>query len=148
MSEPPKKSSAKKPGTSKRTAGATASVRDVAAHATHLHEVIAIIRAASVEYISRFAGVGHALPELLLQRDGSGARPATVEAIVDAVSALESVAREIEARADALLGSRVESAEVIDRDRPATALGADRVVHRDLLDGAMRPAFERKSSAS
>ncbi|MBX3230681.1 MAG: hypothetical protein KIT84_00575 [Labilithrix sp.] len=148
MSEAPKKNATKKSGTSKGTSARTVSVRDVAAHANHLHEVIAIIRAASVEYISRFAGVGHALPELLLQRDGSGARPATVDAIVDVGTVLEGVARELEARALAMLGTRVESAEVVDRDRPATAFGADRVVHRDLLDSPLRPAFERKSSAS
>lgn len=123
----------------------TASVRDVVARASHYREVVAIVRAASVEYISQFGGVGEQLPALLLQRDGQGARPATVEAVLEAESALEGVARELEARANALLSAPVESSESVERLHVVTGIGEDHVVRRDGLARVPRPPVEKMS---
>jgi hypothetical protein len=139
VSEPPKKSGAKK---ASATNSSTASVRDVVARASHLREVAAILRAGRVEFVTRFNGVGRDLPELLLQRDGQGARPATIEAILEVESSLEGIAHELEARADALLSTHVDS-EALGRVHETTGIGVDQVVHRDRLDPALRPRSQK-----
>jgi hypothetical protein len=142
MSSGPKKSAAKKTSPSDGPPGG-ASVRDVVARASHLREVVAIVRAASVEFVNRFNGIGRELPELLLQRVGHGARPATVEAILEVEAALEGVAREFESRANALLSMHVESGESIERVHEVAGIGADLVVHRDCLERPYRPRLQR-----
>lgn len=122
-----------------------ASVRDVVARASHLREVVAIVRAASSEFVSQFSGIGELLPELLLQRDGQGARPATVEAVLEAESALEGVARDLEARANALLSAPVESSERVERLHVVTGIGEDHVVRRDGPARVPRPPVQKMS---
>lgn len=147
MSNSTSKNAPKKPSTNKEVPSTASSVRDVVAHASHLREVVAILRAASVEFIGRFSGIGHALPELLLQRDGQGARTATVDAIMAAGRALDSVASEFEARARALMSLPVESGEVIEHTHTSTGIGVDQVVYRDYLDASHLPAVEKKPQA-
>jgi hypothetical protein len=118
---------------------AMASVKDIAAHASHLREVIAIVRAASLEYIGQFSGIGHDLPELLLQRDGQGARAATVEAVLEAEGLLEGIARDLESRANALLSTTVESSGMLDHVHAVPGIGLDQVVRREGLSSILRP---------
>lgn len=146
MSTGPKKSTTKKATTNTGSSTTkTASVRDIVARASHLREVVAIVRAASSEYIIQFADIGQQLPELLLQRDGGGARPASAEAIIEAESALEGIARELEARANALLSAPVESSERIEHLHAVTGIGEDRVVRRDRYQTLRRTALETKT---
>lgn len=145
--------STKKKATAKKSAPAstapsttTASVQQVFAEVAHLGEVAAILRGASTEFVSRFSGVGSRLPELFLRRDGSGARHATVAAIIAAESALERLARDLDKRALALVRLPVEVAETVDPPGVGMDLGVDRVVHRDHLEGPCRPAIEEMPS--
>lgn len=148
MSEPSKK---KKNAPKEKTPSnegpsvTTVAVQAVVAHACHLGEVAAIVRAAAAEFVIRFNGDDYRLPELLLQRKGSGARPATVEAIMAAELALGELARDLEARARALLKLPVDVGDVVDPASPVTGIGFDHVVHRDLLEGALRSGVEKKT---
>lgn len=148
MSEAKNKNATTKRTTSGKGATTTAAVQDVVAQACHLGEVTAILRSVSTEFISRFNGDGHKLPELLLQRRGSGPRPATVEVIIAAEMALEGLAREFDARARALLNLPVDVGEKEDLPQSVESFGFEQVVHRDHLESALRSAIPKKTSGS
>ncbi|MBX3203597.1 MAG: hypothetical protein KF764_00950 [Labilithrix sp.] len=129
--------------TNKPLSTKTLSVQDVVVRAMHLGEVAAIIRALSAEIAPRFNGVGREVPELLLERDGSGARPATIDAIIAAEGALDELAADLERRAGSLVMLPVDVSEAADQLQAVRGIGVDRVVHRDHLDTPLRPERER-----
>src|SRR5690606_38256776 len=88
--------------------GTTAAVQDLVTEAGRSVEAAAILRAVWARIVPLFHADGGRLPALLLRRQGSGPRPALTESIVDAEIAIETVAREFDGRAQALLGLRVD----------------------------------------
>ncbi len=145
MSSPPKKNAK---GPKGAASAASAPVEDVVAHALFLREAATILRSATIEYAPKFAGSEFRLPELLLQRRGGGARPATIEAILEAVQALNGIAGDLEGRARELLGLRVEVGDLPGAEQRAPAfLGDEEVVHRDLVTPRLRPVLDGKSNA-
>lgn len=139
MSGARSKTQAGKSSATKKPTSSGASVRDVVAQVTHIQEVTAIVRSAASEIANRFSGLGSALPELLLQRDGCGARPATVEAIVAAESSLNALASNLEGQALLLLSLPTEGAQAEGTSLPVPGFGIDNVVRRDLLELSNRP---------
>lgn len=128
--------------------GGSAPIEDVIAHALCLREAATILRSATVEYVQKFNGDDFRLPELLLQRRGSGARPATIEGILEAEQALNGIAVELEGRARQLLGLRVDVTDVPGAAHRVPAfLGEDEVVSRDLVTPRLRPVPDGKSNA-
>ena len=144
MSGPPKKNAK---GPKGAASAASAPVEDIVAHALFLREAATILRSATIEYAPKFAGNEFRLPELLLQRRGGGARPATIEAILEAVQALNGIAGDLEGRARQLLGLRVEVGDVPGEQRAPAFLGEEEVVHRDLVTPRLRPVLDGKPDA-
>lgn len=120
-------------------AGGTAAVQDLVSEAGRYVEAAAILRAVRAGVAPRFHADGGRLPDLLLRRQGSGPRPAQTESIVDAEIAIETLAREFDARARALLGLRVE---VGDRavPSPSESFTSDEVVEREALEAELKVA--------
>lgn len=131
--------SAKTKAKVKAMPGATASVQALVSEASRSVEAAAILRAVWAAIGPRFHAGGGRLPELLLRRRGSGARPAEVESIVEAEIAIETLARELDARAQTLLALRVDVGERSVQS-PSDDFMSDEVVERKTLEAELRIA--------
>lgn len=126
------------------TSETTASVAELAAEAGRHLETAAMLRSIGELIIPRFHDDHGRLPAYLLRRQGSGPRPAQTEAVAQTEGAIESLAREFDGRAQALLGLRIR---VGDRETPTPDVDfmSDEVVERDSLEGEFRVARGKRT---
>lgn len=119
-----------------------ASVQKLFTQSRQCVEAATIVRAVSQQIVLQFHSDNDLrLPLLLLQRQGEGPRAATTEAIVEATTTLEGVARHFEARARELLG--LPEFDGPSQTTPSEELIIDEVVPRESAEAEFKMAAKR-----
>lgn len=121
----------------------TASVAELAAEAGRHLETAAMLRSLGHVIYDRFHNDVGKLPAFLLRRQGSGPRPAQTQAIAQTQAVIETLAREFDERARALLGLRLRVGE-----REAPSPNEDGMSEDGMSDEVVERTRSKPSSES